>query len=70
MPYYEIVNPSDACTIEAPDDNTAAIAVILLGEGKYGCEKENGESINTLLMFSFKEQIEQRFDEPRITSWE
>src|SRR3990172_5720522 len=32
---FEIVNPSDPYTMEAPDMEIAAVAVVLLGEGMY-----------------------------------
>ena len=33
---FEVVNPSDYCTMDAPDLKVAAVAVILFGEGYYG----------------------------------
>ena len=42
MPIYEIINPSDACTIEAPDDRTAIAAVAILSEGAYGVRELPG----------------------------
>lgn len=48
---YEIINPSDKATFEAPDDNVAAAAALLLGDGFYGCEREDGESLHTLVVF-------------------
>lgn len=41
MNRYEIINPSDAYTFSAPDFATAAAAVLLLGEGKYGARSED-----------------------------
>ena len=41
---YEISNPSDPVFMEAPDLEIAAIAVILLGGGKYGAEPVDGAS--------------------------
>lgn len=32
---FEIINPSDSYTMEAADRETAALAVLVLGEGKY-----------------------------------
>lgn len=48
---YDIVNPSDACTIEAPDDKTAIVVVTLLGEGAYGLEAEDGRRVCGLSLF-------------------
>lgn len=39
---WEIVNPSDACTIKG-SESIAALAILLLGEGRYGMTGENGE---------------------------
>ena len=33
---FEIINPSDAYTMEASDLETAAVAVVVLGHGMYG----------------------------------
>lgn len=41
---YEITNPSDPVFMQAPDLEIAAIAVVLLGEGKYGAEATDGVS--------------------------
>ncbi|HSV28621.1 MAG TPA: hypothetical protein VLL76_03655 [Candidatus Omnitrophota bacterium] len=40
---YEIVNPSDAYTIIAPDHEVAALACFLLGEGLYAFEPIDGD---------------------------
>jgi len=48
---YEIVNPSDPYTIEAPSLDVAAMASILLGQGEYSFTSlDDGESVP---MFSF-----------------
>lgn len=39
---YEVINPSDAVTFEAPSDRIAQLATLLLGEGAYGLEREDG----------------------------
>lgn len=33
---YEIINPSDCCTFEAPTHEVATLVVFILGEGQYG----------------------------------
>jgi hypothetical protein len=38
---YEIINPSDECYLEAPDDKTAIAAGLILGEGRYGLKSED-----------------------------
>lgn len=40
---YEIVNPSDAYTLEAAEFKHAAAAILLLGQGKYGLTPETGD---------------------------
>jgi hypothetical protein len=45
MNVYELINPSDKCTYEAPDDEVAALTAIILGEGHYAAEEcETGRS--------------------------
>jgi hypothetical protein len=39
---FELVNPSDAYTFTAPDLETAALAVVLLGRGRYGGKSLDG----------------------------
>lgn len=51
MTIYEIINPSDACTIEAPDDRTAIAAITLLGHGQYGITAEDGRKVCGLSLF-------------------
>lgn len=42
---YEIINPSDRCFISAEDVRFAKIAGIMLGNGLYGLQDENGETV-------------------------
>lgn len=51
MAIYEIVNPSDAYTIDHADENVACAAALLLGEGHYALTREDGE--RTLPLFIF-----------------
>lgn len=52
MPIYEIVNPSDVCTIEAPDDKTAIAAVAILSEGAYGVQEQpSGRTVCGISLF-------------------
>lgn len=48
---YEIVNPSDAYTLEADDLEVAAVACILVGEGYYALETRDGETVVPLMVF-------------------
>ena len=68
MPLYEIVNPSDKCCIEALNDKIAFVAILLLGEGKYGCEKEDGTSLPSLMLFATEQQILQTLEKVEIGS--
>lgn len=40
---FNIINPSDPYTLEAPDLAIAAVAICLLGEGKYALEELGGD---------------------------
>lgn len=50
---YEIINPSDYCTIDAPSETLAGAAVLLLGEGKYGVATIDGDGTRILPLFPF-----------------
>jgi hypothetical protein len=60
---YEIVNPSDPYTIEAPTLAIAAAACLLLGDGQYGFDSldEGGQSIPALAFGGSKEWFEKHF---------
>lgn len=62
MPIYEIVNPSDTCTIEAPNDTIAAVAILYLGTGYYGCTKEDGSNLPTLVAFGGESALDEALD--------
>lgn len=47
---FEIVNPSDPYTMQADDLRIAALACILLGEGKYGLRSEDGSTAMPLFI--------------------
>ena len=47
----EIINPSDAVTIEADDIVAAGLCTILICSGKCGLENENGESVMPIFLF-------------------
>lgn len=57
---YEIINPSDAVTIEADDEMVACVATLLIGEGKMGLMRyPDGESVLPLFMFDGFEEWQQ-----------
>lgn len=54
---YEIVNPSDAVTIEAQDSVLASIAIIVLGNGQYGLYDEDGRTVLGIFALSSPEKL-------------
>jgi hypothetical protein len=48
---YEFITPSDPITFLANNDKIAIAASIIMGEGKAGCNDENGKSIPTMYLF-------------------
>ena len=62
MPIYQIINPSDACTIEAPSDKHAAAAGLALGNGAYGVvEVETGRTVLSIGLFGLPEELVKHF---------
>jgi hypothetical protein len=49
---YEFVTVSDPITFIAENDSIAWIVASLLAEGKEGCTREDGKSINTMTAFA------------------
>lgn len=43
---YAIINPSDAYTFIGANDLVAGLAVLILGEGQYGCARINPDDYN------------------------
>lgn len=60
---YEIINPSDAYTIKSESKAVACLACLMVGEGQYGLQDEEGESLLPFFMFGgdpntwFKEEF-------------
>lgn len=48
---FNIINPSDPYTMRAVDLEVAAVAVCVLGEGKYALEEIGGERLGQVPMF-------------------
>ena len=64
MKLYEIVNPSDCVTFEAPDDATAVAVVLSIGEGAYGARRcEDGQDVGGLLLFATNAVVEAKLME-------
>ena len=62
---YELINPHDPYTFEAPDAQVAALACLLVGGGAYGADPESGKEEDTwgVHLFSKEEDIEAEFQE-------
>jgi len=61
---FEIINPSDACTMFAPDLEVAAVAVSLLGDGKYaleGLDDAAGQGVPVFLVGGHDEWFSSKF---------
>lgn len=63
---FNIVNPSDPYTMEADDLEVAAVAVCLIGEGKYplealGDDSNKGNSVPAFLFGGHDEWFQARF---------
>lgn len=56
MKIYELITPNDPVTFLAESDKIAFIVCMLMAEGRAGCQREDGECINTLLAFIPKPQ--------------
>lgn len=54
---YEIVNPSDACTIEHGDTIAASLACLLLGEGRYALRGEDDSEPIGILIFGGQDAL-------------
>ena len=54
---YEIINPSDECTIEASNEVLACCAVIVIGEGAYGLYDENGKAAMPIFLMSDAQRL-------------
>jgi len=61
---FEIINPSDACTMYAPDLEVAAVAVSFLGDGKYpleGLDDAAGQGVPAFLFGGHDEWFSAKF---------
>lgn len=64
--FYEIINPSDETTFEAPNLMVASLVTILLGGGQYGAKPEDPEAEEVPLMLFGGAEVwwAEHFDEP------
>lgn len=59
MPLFDVINPSDAMTMHAPDILTAGAAVLLLGGGKIGARNIEGGD-GTPVLFGWEDWYKER----------
>jgi hypothetical protein len=59
---YEISNPHDTVTIEAASDSVAGVTVLLLGEGAFGCNREDGATLPTIVVGDSDHVLHQALD--------
>jgi hypothetical protein len=57
MPVYELINPSDCCTFEAPDDRVATMVTLLLGRGMYGAVRVDGSTVCHMYPFGLPDDL-------------
>lgn len=63
---YDLINPSDPITFEAPDLKIAALVTIVLGGGQYAAEPEDDgtEGVPVMMFGGGPEWWSAHFDEP------
>lgn len=54
---YEIINPSDAMTLEADDSLLASVSIIILSQGDYGLIDEDDRTVLPIFRFSDPEKL-------------
>ena len=56
----EIMNPSDACTIESDDIVVAGLAIALISNGQYALDNEKGETVVPIFFLGgFKDWLKE-----------
>ena len=69
MNIYEVINPSDPVRFWHDRDDVAAMATVLVGEGRYGC-KRDGEMVCPLMLFGgVKADLVALFGTTDLTAW-
>lgn len=53
---YEIINPSDKCYITSDNEKVACFCNLLLGDGMYGLQREDGTSADGIHLFGYSEE--------------
>lgn len=65
---YEIINPSDAMTIEADDSLLASVSIIILSQGDYGLIDEDDRTVLPIFRFSDPERLIKWLHENNVDS--
>jgi hypothetical protein len=60
---YELANPHDPYTFEAPTDRVAALLCMIVGGNAYGAEGEKGHTAWPVMLFADGEAVEAEFQE-------
>lgn len=50
---YEIINPSDKCFISSENEKVACFCNLLIGNGRYALNRENGERADGIHIFGY-----------------
>lgn len=53
---YEIINPSDKCFISSENEKVACFCNLLLGDGLYGPQREDGSTADNIHLFEYSEE--------------
>lgn len=65
MEIYELINMSDRITFYAENDDYARAVTLLLGEGKCGCRKQDGTSLEYCMTAFHGEAPQEIYDQLR-----
>ena len=62
MAIWEVINPSDMITVSGDDYEAVALAIMLLGEGKYGAQEIGGDrDVPAFLFGGHDEWMHEKF---------
>lgn len=69
--YYNLVNPSDPVTFEAPDLKIAALVTLILGHGQYAADPydDSAEGVPLMPFGGAEEWWNEHFQEPMENAW-
>lgn len=69
MRWGEVINPSDKTMICIDDPAAAAVATLIVGNGRYAVEGPGGEKILPLFLFGGEADVEKFFREKYGCGW-